>query len=268
MEILAINGSPRGKRGHTAVLLDYFLEGAAANGAQVEIINLAKEKIHTCTGEFHCWLTDTGECMWDDKNGDSTYTYTRPCMWDDKNGDSMKSIRMKLAKAEHLVVATPVYTDGMTGLMKNMFDRCMPGMLPYVELDENGEFRHPSRYVETGKKTVLLSTCGFPELETFDPLVLHVERIMRNMDSKLVGKVLRPNTFMLPFDEFLGDKLKVVFAAIKQAGAEFASTGRVEPETEEQISMEFLPKEMFVAGAKMFWDKAIEHRGFKPLKKG
>lgn len=250
MDILAINGSPRATKGHTSVLLEYFLDGAASEGAKVDVVNLGTEKIHHCTGEFHCWLKDPGVCM-----------------WDEKQGDTMKALRLKIAEAENLVLATPVYIDGMTGLMKNMFDRCMPGLLPYVELDENGEFRHPTRYIKTDKKMILLSTCGFPEIDTFGPLVSHIERIARNMDSELVGKVLRPNGFMLPFNEFLGEKLDAVFSAIRKAGAEFASSGRVSPETEEAIAIDFIPREMFVGAGKMFWDKAMEMKGFKPMKK-
>ena len=111
MNILAINGSPRGAKGISHFLLDHFLIGARDAGAQAEVIQLAKEKIHHCTGEFHCWVKKQGVCL-----------------WDGKKGDTMRELRQKIAQADNLVLATPIYIDGMTGVMKNMFDRCIPNI--------------------------------------------------------------------------------------------------------------------------------------------
>lgn len=48
MKILGICGSPRGARSQTRVLLDALLAEAGADGAQVEIVDLAKARIGFC----------------------------------------------------------------------------------------------------------------------------------------------------------------------------------------------------------------------------
>ncbi|MBW2624319.1 MAG: flavodoxin family protein [Deltaproteobacteria bacterium] len=243
MKILAINGSPRSK-GITNLLLEKFLDGAQTAGAEVETIYLAKEKIHHCTGEFHCWLKDQGHCL-----------------WDGKDGDTMADIRAKMAENENWVLATPIYVDGMTGLMKNMFDRQIPNALPFMETDEQGDIRHPRRVGapdHANAKIVLISTCGFPEMATFGPLVNHVERIARNAHTALAGKILRPQGMVLPR---LGEEMQSkIYAALSKAGTEFVENGKVSPETEAEIAVEFMPKEMFIKGANIFWGKAIEQK--------
>jgi multimeric flavodoxin WrbA len=238
MRILAINGSPRGDEGVTAQLLEQFSAGAADAGATVETVVLAREKIHHCTGEFHCWLTDPGKCI-----------------WDGKDGDTMEGIRGQIAATENLVLATPVYVDSMTGLMKNMFDRVIPNALPFMELDEQGDVRHPMRVGKPTERVVLISTCGFPEMATFGPLVHHVKRIARNFHGELVGSLLRPNGMVLPV---LKDWKSKIFSALRRAGTEFVRNGRVDPATEAEVSEEYMSKEVFVQGATAYWEKAIE----------
>lgn len=241
MDILIINGSSRGGKGITGFLLDHFIAGAGEAGANTEVIELSREKIHHCMGCFHCWMKADRE----------------ECLRDGKDGDTMANIRPRIAAAENLVLATPIYADGMTGLMKNAIDRMIPTMEPFYEYDENGELAHPPRSLRIGKKIVLLSTCGYPDFNNFAPLVMHVERIVRNMRSELVGKVLRQAGMILPYKKFLGEKYDLVVEAVKKAGREFATDGSISPETEKEVSIEIIDNDMFLVGAKMFWEKAI-----------
>lgn len=48
MKILALNGSHRGTRGHTQVLLERLAEGARAVGGDFEIVVLADLQIKAC----------------------------------------------------------------------------------------------------------------------------------------------------------------------------------------------------------------------------
>jgi multimeric flavodoxin WrbA len=52
MNILAINGSPKGKYGNTDRILQPFLQGAAAAGADCETIYAKDLDVKECTGCF------------------------------------------------------------------------------------------------------------------------------------------------------------------------------------------------------------------------
>ena len=55
MHVMAINGSPR-KKWNTATLLEHALAGAAAKGAQTEMIHLYDLNFKGCTSCFACKL--------------------------------------------------------------------------------------------------------------------------------------------------------------------------------------------------------------------
>ncbi len=57
MKIVGIQSSPRGKNSNTLKLLNAALEGAAAAGAETELINVAKLKIKYCTACNVCHKT-------------------------------------------------------------------------------------------------------------------------------------------------------------------------------------------------------------------
>jgi multimeric flavodoxin WrbA len=46
----------------------------------------------------------------------------------------MKMLYLKIADADVIVFASPVYADGITGSMKNLIDRIIPGLQPFFEL--------------------------------------------------------------------------------------------------------------------------------------
>lgn len=100
MKILAINGSPRTIRSGTRRLAAYVLEGAAAEGAETEIIDLAELAITPCTACEACSIN--GVCV---------------------NDDDVPGIIARMKEADGIVFASPVYIDNVTGQMKILFDR-------------------------------------------------------------------------------------------------------------------------------------------------
>lgn len=146
MNILAVNGSPKGKSGNTEQLLQSFLRGARSAGADVEVVYLKEKKIKHCIGCVSCWLKTPGICV---------------------HQDDMAELLEKSRQADVIVMATPLYKDTVSGLMKDFMDRSNPLLLPYIIKDGNNYF-HPKRYEnETPKKMVLISNCGFPERRFF-----------------------------------------------------------------------------------------------------
>jgi multimeric flavodoxin WrbA len=232
MKVLAINGSPRGEHGYTNKILQLLVEGIRDAGADVHVVQLAKHKIHHCSGELACWLKTPGQCI---------------------HRDDMAELLPMFDESEGIVFATPVYVDGMTGLMKNFIDRLVPTVHPFFEIRDN-RMRHPKRENNIKQKVALVSVCGFTEMETFDPLVYHIKAICRNMDAKFAGTVLRPAApGMEPAALLHPFKIRKVKKAIKEAGREFVSIGKIRTETSMAIFQELFTREQYVKeGNKMF----------------
>ncbi len=100
MKIIAINGSPRTLRSTTRILANYVLEGAAAAGAEAEMIDLCDLRLTPCTACEGC--TFNGVCVYD---------------------DDVPMLVERMKEADGIIFASPVYIDNITGQMKVFFDR-------------------------------------------------------------------------------------------------------------------------------------------------
>jgi multimeric flavodoxin WrbA len=237
MKAIAFNSSPRMDKGNTAKILDPFLEGMKEEGADVELYYPAKLKIKPCQGELHCWLKHPGRCF---------------------QKDDMNDLYPKLHAADIVVLATPVYVDGMSGLMKMLMDRMVPLVQPFIEL-RDGHCRHTVRSEHKPHgKVVLVSNCGFWEMDNFDPLIVHVKAACRNMAREFSGALLRPHGAAMRIMLEMGIPIDDVVEAARQAGRQLVRTGRMSEETLATISRELMPMETYVAGANQFFQAEIE----------
>ncbi len=50
MKVIAINGSPRMEKGHTALILTHFIHGMMDAGSEVELFYVRRLKVKPCTG--------------------------------------------------------------------------------------------------------------------------------------------------------------------------------------------------------------------------
>ena len=242
MKVLAFNSSPNMGNGATALILAPFLEGMEGAGAEVELIYVHKLNVNPCLGCFACWLKTPGQCV---------------------QKDDMETIYPKLAAADTLVLATPVYVDGMTGTMKTMIDRFIPLLHPFIEIRDD-HCRHPGRYQDAQGKVVLVSVCGFHEMDNFDPLVVHVRAICRNMDAEFAGALLRPYAGALPHIKKMGLPVDDVYEAAKNAGEQLVRDGKIATEVLETVSQELIPREAYVQTANAFFHRttdALEKKG-------
>ena len=105
MKALLLNGSPHTEGGVHVTMLRYLEEGLRKAGAEVERRDLYRLEINPCLGCFSCWSRTPGECVQD---------------------DDMRPLLAEVARSDLLVLATPVYVDGMTGPMKTFLDRLIP----------------------------------------------------------------------------------------------------------------------------------------------
>lgn len=147
MNILAINGSPKGRHGNTEVLIQAFLRGASTKDDVVKTVYLAEKHIEHCSGCFTCWTKTPGVC---------------------RHHDDMAQILEDGLDTDILVLGSPLYIYNFTGLMKDFMDRILPMAQPFIDVHD-GTSSHPGRHKGfTPKAIVLVSNSGFPEPTHFD----------------------------------------------------------------------------------------------------
>lgn len=235
MKVIAINSSPYMGEGNTALMLNPFIEGMSEAGAKVELFYTKKLTINPCQGDLNCWLKTPGQCF---------------------QKDDMAMLIPKLAEADIWVFATPVYVDGMSGPMKNLIDRIIPLMLPFIELRE-GHCRHPRGEGIKSGKIALVSNCGFWEMDNFDPLLVHMKAIGKNADREFAGAILRPHGAGMRSMIRGGIVLDDIFDAAKEAGRQLIVDGRMSLETLKTVSRELMPFEQFSQGANLQFRKIL-----------
>jgi len=112
---MAFNGSPR-KKWNTATLLEKALEGAAAQGAETELIHLYDLNFKGCTSCFACKIVDGksyGKCI---------------------VKDDLHPILKKIEnEADAIILGTPIYLGSMTGEMRSFIERLLFAPLVYTQ---------------------------------------------------------------------------------------------------------------------------------------
>ena len=140
MNVLVINGSPKGEKSNTYRLTHAFLDGMAEQ-CQQNVVTLTANRlqIKPCLGCFACWNKTPGSC----------------CLNDD-----MAEVIERILWADVIIWSFPLYYFGVPGPLKNLMDRQLPMTMPFMTADsESGG--HPARYDMSGKRHVVISTCGF-----------------------------------------------------------------------------------------------------------
>lgn len=237
MKVLVINGSPKGRHGITSQLAASFVKGLEAKGAVVTTLYTKEMKIGPCCGSFHCWTKEPGVC----------------CKKDD-----MGKVLDLMNKTDILVLASPVYVDAITSPLKNILDRGIPRSLPFFEL-EDGHCRHPLRKgVNAIKQVVLISNCGFWEMDNFDPLISHMKAACKNLHAKFAGALLRPHGPALNVcEKFAKAKVLSVLQAAEQAGMELVETGEMSEKALAGVSAELIPQKLYLQVCNAFFGTQI-----------
>lgn len=103
MKIVGICGSPR--RGNSEYMLNTVMESCSRRGAETETLLLRRLNVKMCRG-----------CLGCEEKGDG-----RPGVC--RINDDMNGIYPRLTEADVWVMATPVYMEMVSGLLKNFMDR-------------------------------------------------------------------------------------------------------------------------------------------------
>lgn len=224
MKVLAINGSPHGAKGNTALILDPFLDGLRDAGADVELVCTRDLDIKPCRGCFACWMKTPGRCV---------------------QRDDMAELLLKLRAADLWVLATPLYVDGPSAPLKNVIDR----MMPFLRLAAEVRDSRTCHLVEdevAGGKVVLVSNCGLWEVRNFEPLLAQVKGSCRHVDREFVGALLRPHGQTLRDMLRRGEPVDDVLEAAREAGRQMARQGRMSRETLDVVGRELVSLEEYL----------------------
>lgn len=234
MRILTINGSPKGERSNTWRLASAFLqgitaqeEGAHGQAPAIETLSVGALDIKPCRGCFSCWSKTPGKC----------------CIRDD-----MQGVIEKILWADVVIWSFPLYYFGLPGPLKNLIDRQLPMSLPFMSAEaENGG--HPSRYDMSGKRTVVISTCGFYTAKGNYGGVTDLFDRLCGKDGYTAlfcgqGELFRVDELAERTDEYL--------SWVRKAGEEFARGG-IREETRSKLDQNLFPRDVFEAMADASW---------------
>ena len=151
MNILILSGSPR-KGGNTELLVEAFVKGASQKH-HVDVVSVHDYKVNPCMGCNACFKSESNSCV---------------------QKDDMPLIYEKMAVADMLVIASPVYFYGLSAQLKAVIDR----------------FHNPIRDTYHIKKTALLlvGAASLPEL--FDGILAQYRLCLNFFKLEDAGRVL------------------------------------------------------------------------------
>ncbi|QSX05723.1 flavodoxin family protein [Sedimentibacter sp. zth1] len=229
-KILILNGSPKGKNGNTAKLIDQFMRGyqMIKSNSHIDYVELYKKNIKNCIGCFNCWSKTPGKCI---------------------HQDDMDTLLQQYEDADLVIWATPLYHYGMTSILKTFVERTLPVNKPYIIKNE-GKFTHPQRCEISRKKNILISNCGFPEHHNFDVMTQSFKKITNDCIDEsilcIMGELLSV--------EQLDGRIQWYMDVLKKAGEEYAQNGQFNLDTRNILHQPLVPVEDFIEIANLSWE--------------
>ena len=220
MRVLVLNGSPK-KRSDTFRMTERFLQGLNPAGEHaITVVNVIEKQIAPCRGCFGCWQQMEGYCLIDD----------------DQNGI------LDLYRTSDLVIwSFPLYCYGMPSHLKAVLDRTIPLVKMKMVQQDDGRVQHEALADFSKIHTLVISGCGFPDWEgNFDALRMQCKQCFGNLTMVCV-----PETPMLnvPQAAVVADPL---LSRFEQAGAEYAQSLTLSPETIQELETPMIPREMYI----------------------
>lgn len=235
MKVLVLNGSPKGEKSNTLRLTKAFLEGLSEKQPiQTEILTVYQMNVTACIGCFACWSKTPGKC----------------CLKDD-----MEGVITKILDADVIIWSFPLYYFSLPSQLKALVDRQLPMSLPFMTSIDDGHTdsgEHPARYDLSGKRYVVISTCGFYTSEgNYDAVNFQFDRVFGKDHYESLycgqGELFRVPELRKRTDEYL--------LLIKTAGIEFAQ-GKITAKTKANLSELLYPREVFEQMADASWGMA------------
>jgi putative NADPH-quinone reductase/putative sterol carrier protein len=231
LNILVINGSPKGEKSNTLKLANAFIDGLNNAGNHlIETINVSQKNIEPCRGCFCCWEKTPGNCI---------------------VADDMGGILDKYINADLIIWSFPLYYYGVPSKTKALIDRLLPGNLPDIIARADGSAGHPQRYNLQNQRHILISTCGlFTIQNNYDALIKQFEIIFGNR----FVKILCPEGELFRIPQ-LEERTSEYLRCVTRAGEEYIKQGVFSGGTQEKLDEPLYPPEAFMEMANLSWKR-------------
>ncbi|RYD06082.1 iron-sulfur protein [Desulforamulus aquiferis] len=219
MKIVVVNGSPKGKSSNTNVMVSTFLKGAQAAGAEAINIFLTEKEIKHCKGCHTCWTRGPGQCV---------------------TNDDMLGVLSLMAGANIIVFATPVYFGNISGMLKVFMDRMTMIGNPHSQnaTEENSQELKSKEF--QAPKLMMISSCGFPDIDEFQVISLWIKRVAQKMHMELIGEIYATRgKFLTSPPEELQPVISNYLLLLERAGKEIATDMKLSEMTEKKLTGNF-----------------------------
>jgi hypothetical protein len=130
--------------------------------------------------------------------------------------------------------------------MKTFLDRTIPLIEGRFEI-RDGHCRHPLRADVIKGKVILVSVCGFTEIDNFEPLVTHVKAICKNLSREYAGALLRPYGWAFRELKRMGYPVAKVNEACREAGIQIVRNGSIPEKVLKEVSTSLISQEEVVS---------------------
>lgn len=236
VKIVAVNGSHKGKGGNTDIMVSAFLRGAKEAGAETANILLAEKQIKHCMACKACWFNSPGKCV---------------------IKDDMSEILHIIEGADVRILATPLYFDNISSMLKVFMDRLIVTGSPYWTQDKEGECRHLTTSVQP--KLMMIANCGYPERSHFQVISHWIKRHARNLGTEVIGEIYASEGALLSSQTSeIRPLIENYIQALETAGKEIVTKMKVSQETNELLEQTFIPKEIYISEVKQYVDSVLK----------
>ena len=221
MKILVLNGSPKREKSDTMHITRAFLEGIqAASPQDIHIIDVIDKHIEYCTGCFAC-KRNGGTCIHD---------------------DDMRDILNEILESDLLLFSFPLYCYGMPAPLKALLDRTMP--LSSMAMRKVGDrYEHVGQADFSRLRYMMICGCGFPNSKhNFEPAIAQFKLCFPGNHTILT--IPESPMFNAPEAAIVTEPR---LALVRQAGKQYAQTGRINEALLAEIGSPMIPEEQYAA---------------------
>jgi len=222
LNVLLINGSPRGSASNTYALARAFIRGMG--DIELKEIAVYKADIQHCRGCQYCLTQQPGHCIITD--------------------DDMASILQDFKWADITIWSMPLFDFSIPSKTKALLDRLMPMFSVAMKIDEDGFPAH--LYLDSSYRsdTLLISTAGFPVAEhNYELLTGYMQRRFR---STYKGAVTMPQGELMrtdprdPMAAEIKTAIEEYLKKVSDAGSYFREHGELSAEIQEELKRPIL----------------------------
>lgn len=219
MKIMIFNGSPKKNASDTMCMTRAFVEGMNEfDKNEVQTVHVIEKHIEFCSGCFSC-MKNGGNCI---------------------HKDDMKGILEEILQSDLLIFSYPLYCYGMPAPLKALIDRTMPLSSMAMQKVE-GRYAHVSQADVSRLKYVMICGCGFPNSrQNFEPAVAQF-KLCFPINHTIITVPESPMFNVLEAELVTKPRLEL----IRQAGNQYAKTGKIESDLMAKITSPMIPEDEY-----------------------